>query len=234
MAYRKIDLIYCANGNGRFAQIAIEHGYTYGAQLPGTVYFPPEFVDQDWKNPDRERYMTALAEHRPRMASVLDWEYDGQLPEVLAWAEDAAAFVDTVIIIPKVHNGIARLPRKIASAEVRLGYSVPTNHGGTEVTAFEFLGWPLHLLGGSPGQQMKLATTGLNVVSADGNMTQMLAIRHCKFWQPGKRPFANAWPSLKEAGGGVLWGDGSDKADAPYEAFRRSCKNIMAAWENMS
>ncbi len=226
------ELIYCANGNRRYAEIAINNGYTYGAQLPGTVYFAPEFVDQDWKRPDRERYMAALSEHRPRMASVLDWERDEQLPEVLAWAEDAARFVDVVMIIPKVHGGIARLPRRIAGADVRLGYSVPTKHGGTEVMAFEFIGWPVHLLGGSPGAQMRIAASGLNVRSVDGNMMQKLASSRCLFWRPGKRPYTNGWLSIQQADG-QRWGNGEAGADANYEAFRRSCQNIYEAWETM-
>lgn len=222
------ELIYCANGNGRFAKIAIDAGYTYGAQLPGTVYYPPEFVDQNWKKPDRGRYIAALAEHRPRMATVLDWERDEQLGEVLGWAEDAARCVDTVIIIPKVHGGISRLPRSIGGAAVRLGYSVPTKHGGTEVMALEFLGWPVHLLGGSPGQQMKIASTGLDVVSVDGNMHHKLASGRCLFWQMGKQPFANNWQSLKQADGERWSGDGT------YEAFRRSCENIKQAWHKQA
>jgi len=226
------ELIYCANGNRRYAEIAISAGYTYGAQLPGTVYFHPDFVDQNWKRPDRERYIAALAEHRPRMASVLDWERDDQLQEVLGWAEDAAQFVDTVIIIPKVHGGISKLPRRIAGASVRLGYSVPTKHGGTEVMAFEFIGWPVHLLGGSPGQQMRIAQMGLDIRSVDGNMMQKLASSRCLFWKPGKKPFTNGWISIKAADG-AAWGDGGADADATYEAFERSCKNIQAAWSSL-
>lgn len=220
----KPELIYCANGNRRYAEIAINAGFTYGAQLPGTVYFSPQFVDQDWKRPNREKYMAALAEYRPRMASVLDWERDEQLPEVLGWAEDAAQYVETVIIIPKVHKGIARLPQRIAGAGVRLGYSVPTTHGGTEVMAFEFLGWPIHLLGGSPGAQMRIAASGLDVRSVDGNMMQKLASARCLFWQKGKRPYANGWLSILQADG-ERWDE-----DANYEAFRRSCENITRAW----
>lgn len=222
------ELIYCASGNARYAEIAIAAGFTYGAQLPGTVYFQPDFVDQDWKRPNRERYVAALAEHRPRMASVLDWERNEQLPEVLAWAEEAAQFVDVVMIIPKVHGGIARLPRRVGGANVRLGYSVPTTHGGTEVMAFEFLGWPVHLLGGSPGAQMRIAVTGLDVRSIDGNMMQKLASSHCLFWRPGKRPFANGWISIEQADGERWPGDGAN-----YEAFARSCHNIMAAWRGV-
>lgn len=222
------ELIYCAGGNRRFAEIAIEAGFLYGAQLPSTVYFRPYFCDQNWKRPNREAYMRCLAEQRPVMASVLDWEYQAQLPEILSWAEEVAQFVEIVMIIPKVQGGVSQLPRFIGGKSVRLGYSVPTKHGATELPIWEFCGWSVHLLGGSPGRQMRLIKH-LNVQSCDGNMMQKLAAERCRFWSRGKKPFTNRWTSIKEADG-RKWGDGSDTADAPYEAFRRSCQNIMEAW----
>ena len=84
-------LIYCADGNKRLAQIAIDAGFRYGARLPARgPHHPVFFADQDWKAPDRARYMTELAEHRPVMATVLDWEQMEQRDEVLSWAEEAA------------------------------------------------------------------------------------------------------------------------------------------------
>ncbi len=223
-----IDLIYCADGNSRFAQIAIDAGYKYGARLPGTIYHPLHFADQNWKAPDRELYIAALRQHRPRMATVLDWERDEQLSEVLAWAEDAAEVVETVIIIPKVHNGIIRLPRHIGGKEVRLGYSVPTAYGGTEVFASEFIGWPVHLLGGSPERQTALLAY-FDVNSADGNYAQKMALRFNQFWVPGTaRGCKNRyWPQLQETDGGHI------AHDAPYEAFARSCANILKAWSEL-
>lgn len=242
-------LIYCADGNPRFAGIAITAGFLYGAQLPNTIYYPPYFCDQDWKRPDKAAYLTALAEHRPHMATVLDLEHRNQLGEVLGWVEEAAAFVEVIIIIPKVSGIIAQLPHLIRGREVRLGYSVPTGYGGTAVPVQEFMGWPVHLLGGSPQAQMKLAgvhfqprpkrampflskVPRLNVVSADGNMAMLMAKKHCQFWEPGTARYArnHYWPTLREAEG-QKWGDGSAKADAPYEAFRRSCENIMMVWQ---
>lgn len=223
------ELIYCANGNARFAQIAIEAGFSYGAQLPGTVHFRPEFADQNWKQPNREAYMNSLAQHRPRMASVLDWERDEQLPEVVAWAEDAAQWVEVVMIIPKVMGGISRLPRAIGGKPVRLGFSVPTKHGGTSLPAWEFAGWPVHLLGGSPQAQMNL-TPYFRVVSTDGNMAHKMATQFCAFWDGAKTTSRGYWPSLKDFDG-RFWGDGGDRADAPYEAFARSCRAIMEAWK---
>ena len=74
-----LKLIYCADGNPDFAAAAVEAGWLYGARLPSTVYRPVYFADQDWRRPDRARYMAALMAHRPAVASVLDWEREGQL-----------------------------------------------------------------------------------------------------------------------------------------------------------
>ena len=97
-----------------------------------------------------------------------------------------------------------------------LGYSVPTRYGGTEVASWEFAGWPVHLLGGSPHTQMGLAHY-LNVVSADGNYHQLMASRYCEVWKGGK------WFELNELREHV-------DTDAIYAAFEMSCKNIVAAW----
>ena len=208
-----VDLIYCAAGNPRFAQIAIDAGFLYGAQLPNTIYHPPYFVDQNWRKPNREKYMAALALHRPHIATVLDLERDEQLPEVLAWAEDAAAHVQVVVIIPKAQGIVADLPRTIGGAEVRLGYSVPTKFAGTELPVWDFVGWPVHLLGGNPQNQMKLAQY-LDVRSADGNAAQKAALSWGMEWCAGR------------------WVHGAQYAnDVPYHAFAESCRNIRQAWE---
>lgn len=223
-----MEIIYCAGGNRRFAQIAIDAGFLFGSQLPETVYHPLWFADQDWKKPNRERYMAALAQHKPHMATVLDWERQEQLPEVLGWAEDAAQYVEVVMLIPKVQGGIPQLPRAIGGKPVRLGYSVPTKFGGSQLPAWEFAGWPVHLLGGSPQKQMAL-TRYFDVRSADGNLAMKMATRYCQFWTPGNARYARDryWPTVRAANDGIMLTD----PDLPYEAFRRSCENIMAAWK---
>jgi hypothetical protein len=219
------ELIYCADGNPRFAKIAIEAGFRYGARLPAHgLAFPIYFADQDWKHPDRVRYMAALAKHKPYMASVLDWERADQLPEVLGWAEEAAHIVEVVVVVPKVHQGIVLLPARIGGKEVRLGYSVPTAYGGTDLFLSEFVGWPVHLLGGSPKKQIELSRY-LDVRSVDGNMHHKMACRYGAFFTVKRLHCRNyPWPTLKEADG-QAWGK-----DVIYEAFRRSCVNIWDAW----
>lgn len=207
-----MELIYCAAGNPRFAQIAIDAGYLYGAQLPNTIYHAPYFVDQNWRNPDRKRYMRALAQYKPQVATVLDLERAEQLPEVLSWAEEAAQWVQTVIIIPKAQGIVAHLPRKIGGGDVRLGYSVPTKFAGTELPVWDFMGWPVHLLGGNPQNQMRLAHY-MDVRSADGNAAQRAAM-HGIEWISGK------WQRSAYEGD-----------DMPYRVWDRSCRNIKAAWQ---
>ncbi len=51
-----MKLIYCSAGNNKYAEIAIRHGFSYGARLPHKVYFAPVFVDQEWKNPVRTEH----------------------------------------------------------------------------------------------------------------------------------------------------------------------------------
>ena len=219
-----IQLFYCAGKNSRLDEIALDAGWYLGIQAPNHAYYRPLFVDQNWKNPNREKYMQALAEHRPYMATVLDWEESGQFDEVMSWATEAAQYVSVVVIIPKVSGEVWRVPDMVAGKPVRLGYSVPTSYGGTTVPLAEFWERPVHLLGGSPHKQLELASV-LNAVSVDCNLHAERA-NNAQYWTPkfsgkARNPY---YPQLQEV-------DGWKQPNAPYEAFRRSCNNIRAAWE---
>jgi hypothetical protein len=218
-----MELIYCANGNPRYAQIAIDAGWRYGAQIPGSVGYRPYFIDQDWKNPDREKYMAALAEHRPHLATVLDWERLKQLDEVISWAEEAAQYVSYVVIIPKVPGEVGRIPEKVAGKPTRLGYSVPTKYAGTPCQLWEFGDRPVHLLGGNPKKQFELAQV-LNVWSADMNYHRMVS-DYGRYYTASDIGKIKNWPQLEEVDGYIL--------DGPYEAFKRSCRNIKAQYEQI-
>jgi len=220
-----IDLYYCAGGNRKFAEIAIEAGFRYGAQLPSTTYFAAEFADQDYKRPDFPGYLEAIRQQRPKVATVLDWMRADEFEDVMEWAEEVAPYVETVIVIPKVVGLVDWIPERIGGKPVRLGYSVPTRYGGTTVSVREFGTRPVHLLGGSPQRQMYLSRLLKNVVSADGNYAQKMAVKWCQFFTAGDAIYAKNrhWPQIQEA-------DGWQGEDAPYEAFRRSCVNIMTAW----
>lgn len=220
-----IELYFCAANNHRLAQIAIDAGIRYGAQLPGRVHFPIEFADQNWQRPRRAEYIAALHEHKPRLCTVLDWEREDQLGEVLGWAEDAAAVVDTVIIIPKVWNGIRLIPSVIGGKAIRLG--IPCGpHQHTAPPFFEFGRRPVHVLGGQPHRQMKIARY-LNVVSVDCSVTAYMARMKCAYWTPHREPGAKSrwWAQLQEVGLGDFG------KDSLYEAFTRSCANVVRGWQ---
>jgi len=129
-----------------------------------------------------------------------------------------------VLIIPKVIGGVGMIPESIGGKPVVLAYSVPTKYAGTSVPIWEFGNRPVHLLGGSPHRQMEIYRYLPNVISADGNYAQRMAMV-CGFWVPGTSLGARNrwWPTLREAGCEC-------EHDAPYEAFRKSCENIMTAW----
>lgn len=198
----------------------MELGWRYGARLPATVYEPVYFADQDWKKPDLAKYLVALQTHRPEIATVLDWERDDQLPEVLAWAESVAPFVARIVVIPKVPGRVEEVPQEVGGRPVVLGLSVPTSYGGSPCGLWEFVGRPVHLLGGSPQAQRKLARY-LNVVSADGNMTGQQA-RRGRFWSRQKNAKGHWW-QLADAGD-------TRSAGVPLECFRRSLVNVSEYW----
>jgi len=231
-------LFYCADGNRKFAEIAIRRGYLYGAQLPNKVYYRPEFTDQDWRGFSRARtpeqrlklraaYMADVARYKPRLATVLDWEREDQFTEVMSWAEEAAQHVtEAVIVIPKVIGWIKRIPRRVNGVPIRLGYSAATTFSGTPVQEEEFTGRLVHCLGGGPARQMGLARR-LAVESADGNYIQNMARRAAQFYSPAVCGKNANWPTLREAAIDV-------RINAPYIAFELTCIGVPLAWRGAS
>jgi ribosomal protein S18 acetylase RimI-like enzyme len=220
-------LIYCASGNKRYMDIALANGFKCGGQLPGTIYHALYFADQNYHHPNFDAYMAALEKECPYMATVIDWESHISLDEVIRWANCASQFVqDTVIIIPKICGTIPDIPHEINGKNVRLGYSIPTTHGGTEVPMWEFKGRDVHLLGGSPQKQIEnMRYLGSDVKSADGNYLSEMASHNNQFYVNGSAKDAkNRYaPQLKEVGLGHI------EKDAPYAAFELSCINFRLA-----
>ena len=218
-------LIHCAAGNKRFADIALAAGFRYGAQLPNTTYCPPYFVDLDPnKFPDKVRYIGAIKalDQAPSLITTPDIDELDQIPRALEWAEEVAALQPERVLIITRGVGIAQhIPEIIGGVKIRLAYSVPTTHGGAVAFLWEFGQREVHLLGGSPNEQMKLRRY-LNVASADGNYLQKVALIGAMVWHT-KKPH---WRTLSSVIGHV-------ETDAPYRAFEISTKNYMEAWNDL-
>lgn len=215
------DLIYCSNGNYTLQRIALDFGFKFGLKLPYRRILdePLYFADQDWKNPDRKKYMDSISIYKPKSATVLDLEHRNQLAEVLSWAEEISCYVETVIIIPKCTGVISKLPKEIKGKPVRLGFSVPTKYGSTSLNPSAFRRWEVHLLGGAPEKQLSYRGE-MNIVSVDCNYHSMKANKFGEYWT-GKIGDVRWWRKLH--------GDYTPK-ERSRRAFEMSCKHIMDYW----
>lgn len=191
--------IFSSGNNLKYSLIAMEYGFKIGARLPARVGVPLTFADQNWKAPNRPKYMAALAHYRPTLATVIDIERLTQYETAMSWAEEAQQYVDKVIVIPKVSGIIDLIPDTYI-----LGYSVPTGHGKTRVPLREFGQRPVHLLGGHPEKQYELAQQ-LNVVSFDQNYIQKMAM-YGRAYGAGKGTTIEANLHISFAGVLALWG----------------------------
>jgi uncharacterized protein DUF6610 len=100
------------------------------------------------------------------MTVARDVDDIGQLGRTLDEARELLLYAEYVIIVPKDPVLRYRIDELIPS-EFVLGYSVPTRYGGTSLSLDAF-SRPVHLLGGRPDVQRRLALQ-LKVASLDCN-----------------------------------------------------------------
>jgi hypothetical protein len=124
------------------------------------------FLDIDWKNYNFQRHLEVASKCNPKITIARDVECIHQLDSILKEAEELAQYAEYVAIVPKDINLNGRIAELIPT-EYILAYSVPTRYGGTLVD-IESFDRPVHLLGGRPDTQRKLANK-LKVFSLDCN-----------------------------------------------------------------
>lgn len=217
----KVDLIYCSNGNYTLQKISMNCGFKFGLKLPYRKILdePLYFADQDWKSPNRYKYMSYVHKYQPRVATVLDLEHRNQLSEVLSWTEEISLIVESIVIIPKCTGVIGKLPKIVNGKKIILGYSVPTKYGSTSLHPKFFDGWDVHLLGGSPEKQISYKSQ-MNVVSIDCNYHSMKANKFGEYWT-AKIDDKRWWRKL----------DGQySHSERSTKAFEISCNNIFNHW----
>ncbi|MCK4824228.1 hypothetical protein KA005_51225, partial [bacterium] len=125
------------------------------------------FMDIEWQRYDFEKHLEAASAYRPAMTVARDITSETQIDSVLREAEQLSKYATHIVIVPKDLSMSERL-NMVIPRNFLLGYSVPTKYGHTDLPIDAFVGRPVHLLGGRPEVQRKIADQ-LDVVSIDCN-----------------------------------------------------------------
>lgn len=215
------DLIFCAGDNREFFQVADAAGFLLGIRSGRQSYgYKVQFVDIEYRRRNFEKHLKVVARYQPKYATVLDLSdervSEQDIERAMKQYEQLSNYCQVPLIVPKLPGQIALLPDSVA-----IGYSILTRYGGARYQLGELQGRRVHLLGGSPGEQMdiyKRLAGRADVMSADGNMAMGVARDFASYWD-GK------WVDHPEQG-----------ADKPLylDCWRRSCENIRREWERLA
>jgi hypothetical protein len=160
---------YCAHSHA-VLQLAMRHGW-----LPGARYTNLRdvrrvsrlgFLDIDWRSYNFRRHLDVVEQTRPMLTVARDITHYRLFDKVMAEALELSRWADRVVVVPKCRRLDDHLLASIPS-EFLLGYSVPTRYGRTPLPPSMFRR-PVHLLGGRPDSQRRLACH-MPVVSLDCN-----------------------------------------------------------------
>ena len=216
-----VEVIYCSGSNERLMRIAHDAGYMLGIRSDYLDYgFPISFVDIHYRQPDFTTHMEVVKKLHPKYATVPDLSEvevsEADIARAVFQAEQLALYCEIPLIVPKLSGQIPLIPAKYAIA-----YSIPTSYGGAKYGLWKLAGRRVHLLGGSPHEQMKLYRYAPECVqSVDGNMAQKMAVQFAKYWRSRK------WVKHPLSGQG--------KEDLYLDCWRRSCTNIYRYWQQAS
>jgi len=130
---------------------------------------PVDFVDNNFKNPDRDRLEDIVSKTDSEFVVLPDVYDEGDLTSVVEYGQRLESeYQTTPIVVPKDELEYQHIPDHWI-----LGFSVPSGYGETEVSPTEFTSHRVHLLGGSPRNQIKYANKltdcGAELYSVDGN-----------------------------------------------------------------
>lgn len=189
-------------------------GYEAGNTAPpaGSVDFIDYPFTSDAPTADRiETLKAAVSEHRPRIAVAPDIEGDMTIERAAAVGDDLHELgADTVVIVPK------DVPPAAVPERFRVG--LPAAEFGSGASHFitdygETGSEGVHILGGSPTEQIELAGYGLDVQSVDGSAVETGAKMY-DIWTPD----APHWAGV------------SGSTDL-YDRVQASLNNVVGAWK---
>lgn len=150
--------------------IALRYGWKAGARytnLRDVKHLPRvEFIDIEWRDYDFNRHLSVVRSVEPCFTVAQDIVKSSMFGRVMDQAHELARYACNVIIVPKATK-LGPMLDELVPRTFLLGYSVPTQYGGTRIAPRHFKRG-VHLLGGRPDAQRRLANQ-MQVVSADGN-----------------------------------------------------------------
>ncbi|HJY88794.1 MAG: DUF6610 family protein [Candidatus Acidiferrum sp.] len=156
--------------SGRVLRIARRFGWLPGARYTNLrdvrEFERIGFLDIEWKDYCFKRHLEAVKATRPMVTVALDIHDPRSLQRILDQASELNLHSERVIIVPK-HPSLRNKLDTVIPKRFWLGYSVPTRYGGTTIPP-SFFKRPVHLLGGRPDVQRRLAEM-MPVVSLDCN-----------------------------------------------------------------
>jgi hypothetical protein len=164
------DVLKFVSHSRRVQDIAARYGW-----LPGARYTNLRdvrhvtrigFLDINWRSYDFERHLTAVKATRPMLTVARDVVRRRDLARTLDEAHVLGRYCDFVVVVPKARS-LAEELNEVIPAHMLLGFSVPTKYGSTTLSPRWFKR-PVHLLGGRPDVQRRLANE-MPVVSVDCN-----------------------------------------------------------------
>ena len=151
--------MWFVNHSATVLEIAVSHGWLPGARYTNLRdvrrFRELGFLDIDWKRYDFARHLEVAANTRPLMTVARDVENKRDLKRILDQAYRLLEFSKHVAVVPKDRLLESRLCDSIPP-EFVLGFSVPTRYGRTGLSPSAFRR-PVHLLGGRPDVQRRLA-----------------------------------------------------------------------------
>jgi hypothetical protein len=163
--------IKCINYSKQVSKYAVNQGWLPGARYTNLrdikEFDEIGLIDIDWKNYDFKAHLEAVKLVKPLLTVARDIEDITELDDIIEQAQLLNKYAKYVIVVPKDIKMIGHIDELIPKQFI-LGYSVPTRYGGTKIPITEFKNRPVHLLGGRPNVQLKLAKQ-LDVFSMDCN-----------------------------------------------------------------
>jgi hypothetical protein len=193
-------------------RIAVRYGWLPGARYTNLRdirgFDEIGLIDVEWQEYDFRKHLDAVRITRPLLTIARDIEDIRDLTEILDQAHELSLWSRHVVVVPKDRRFGDSLACLVPSKFI-LGYSVPTRYGATRVPVEAFGRRRVHLLGGRPDVQCRLAER-LDVFSLDGNRFTLDAAYGDYF---------NGHHFVKHPCGGY------------FRCLRASLKAINALWE---